>query len=68
MLSNEQVAFTRAPEVTQGRQGWAASAEQTLFEASHGQRLRLFPALPSSTTDLGEFLPVVYSKTQTLHW
>lgn len=68
MLSNEQVAFTRAPEVTRGRQGWAASAEWALFEESHGQRPRLFPALPPSTTDLGDFLPVAYSKTQTLHW
>lgn len=59
MLSNEQVAFTRAPEVTQGRQGWAASAEKPPFEAPHGQRPQLFPALPPCTTDLGDLLPVV---------
>lgn len=59
MLSNEQAAFTSTPEVTWGRQGWAASAGRAPFEASHGQRPRLFPALPPGTTDLGELLPVV---------
>lgn len=46
------------------RQGWAASAGWAPFEASRGQR----PCTPTNATDLGDFLPAVDSKTQTLCW